>query len=365
MTHPPNVRGERGLIGGLLESLATLPGFTIHGAQEQVGLDQAAAADLLLTADVKGQRVCIVVEAKAAGFPRDMRAAAWQLERLGQLLRDRQPGLSVVLLVVAPAITDSARALLRERGIGYWDLGGSFYLDLPQALYVLDRPRPKEGARRLSAIYRGRAAQVLHALLLESSRPWHVDQMAAHAEVSSYTVHRVFSFLEDQLWLEKQGSGPRSVRMLRKPGALLDAWADAHSLTFYRMHGYHRWARDPALLLRSIEKALDDVGVEHALTLDAGARLVAPFATSADRLTILVTQGSQLDQAAVAADLRPADEGENVVFLATPDHWPLMFRRQIDGAWVASDVQLYLDLWASPARGREQARHLRTERLGY
>lgn len=364
MGSEPKIESERELIRALLKHLATLPGFTIHHAEEHARLGRAQA-DLVLTADAKGQRVCILAEAKAAGFPRDVRDAVWQLERLEQLLRNRQPDLPIATLVVAPDITDSARAFLRERGIGYWDLGGSLYLDLPQALYVLDRPRPKPGARRLSAIYRGRAAQVLHALLLGPRRSWHVEEMAGRAEVSTYTVHHVFSFLEDQLWMEKQGSGPRAVRVLREPGALLDAWADVHSLALYRPHRYHRWARDPDQLERSIGKALDDAGLDHALTLDAGARLVAPFLTGAERLAILVADAPGLDRAAAAADLRPADEGDNVAFLATRDRWPLLFRRQIDRAWVASDVQLYLDLWASPARGREQARHLRTERLGY
>lgn len=364
MAQSPNIAAERELTVALLESLATLPGFTVHHADEQVRLD-GAQADLLLTADVKGQRVCIPVEAKAAGFPRDVRAAAWQLERVVQRLRDREPDLPVAPLVVAPAISESARAFLRDRGIGYWDLGGSLYLDLPQALYVLDRPPPKTGGRRLGAVYRGRAAQVLHALLHEPGRPWHVDQMAAHAEVSVYTVHQVFTFLEDQLWVEKEGKGPHAVRVLRQPGALLDAWADAHSLALYRTHRYHRWARETDQLLGSVGKALDDAGVEHALTLDAGARLVAPFTTGAGRLAVLVADAPQLDRVAAAAGLHPADEGDNVAFLATRDGWPLLFRRRIDGAWVASDVQLYLDLWASPARGREQARHLRAERLGY
>src|SRR5205823_164419 len=103
----------------------------------------------------------------------------------------------------------------------------------------------------------------------------------------------------------------------------------------------------------------------HALTLTAGALRVAPFATDLERLTILVDDPRKLDYVASSADIQAVEEGENVTFLATGERWPLLFRRRVDEIWVASDVQLYLDLWASSGRGMEQARHLRTERLGF
>jgi len=48
-----------------------------------------------------------------------------------------------------------------------------------------------------------------------------------------------------------------------------------------------------------------------------------------------------------------------------PGSAPLLFRQRVHDAWVASDVQLYRDLWAWPRRGREQAAHLRAERLTF
>lgn len=38
-------------------------------------------------------------------------------------------------------------------------------------------------------------------------------------------------------------------------------------------------------------------------------------------------------------------------------------KRQVSGLWVASDVQLYLDLYDYPIRGRERAEHLYNRRL--
>ena len=59
------------------------------------------------------------------------------------------------------------------------------------------------------------------------------------------------------------------------------------------------------------------------------------------------------------------ERGENLLLLEVPDPAPLMDREEIEGFWVASPLQLYLDLYAWPRRGREQADHLRGVCLGY
>lgn len=282
-------------------------------------------------------------------------------------LRSQERMVTDVPLVAAPAITAGSRELLRQQGVGYWDAGGSVYFDLPWAVYWVDRPVPAGHRRVLSNIYRGSSAQVLHALLLEPDRAWHINELADRAEVSASTVHQVVTFLEEQLWMEKEGRGPRSVRRLRLPGALLDAWADAHSLRRYEVRRFHRWARQPMELVCVTTDALDDIGIEYALTLGTGSQLVAPHATDTSRIWLLVHASSvpALDGAARAVELQPVDEGESVTVLVSRGRSPLLFRRQVEGYWVASDIQLYLDLWAWPQRGKEQARHLRAERIGF
>jgi len=146
---------------------------------------------------------------------------------------------------------------------------------------------------------------------------------------------------------------------------MLDAWAEAHSLTAYTPYRFHRWTQRPAELRQLVTSALDALHVEHALTLASGAQLVAPFATDVHRPSVLIPASIDLEAVSRMAALTPVDEGETVTLLASRQRWPLLFRRQVEGLWVASDVQLYLDLWAWPQRGKEQARHLRSERLGY
>jgi hypothetical protein len=200
-------------------------------------------------------------------------------------------------------------------------------------------------------------------MLLQPDRSWKGKDLAEESLVSPYTVHRVLRFMEEQLWVEKRGKGPNTVRRLAEPGKVLDAWAEAHSLREYQTHRFHRLASD-GHLEKVVGESLEAAGVEHALTLEAGAAYVAPFVTHVNRLSVLVSS-SEAARALESAGFRPVDEGENVLLLVVPSLSPLLFRRRIEEVWVASDVQLYLDLWASPRRGKEQARHLRSERLPY
>jgi hypothetical protein len=140
-----------------------------------------------------------------------------------------------------------------------------------------------------------------------------------------------------------------------------------HTLADYVPCRYHHWTRDPARLLHEVTHALDTAGGAYALTLTSGAHLVAPLAIDTDRVWALVPAASAagLDDIAATAGLRRVEEGETVTLFVARGRSPLLFRRRVDDYWVASDVQLYLDLWAWPRRGKEQARHLRVERLGY
>ena len=43
----------------------------------------------------------------------------------------------------------------------------------------------------------------------------------------------------------------------------------------------------------------------------------------------------------------------------------LLFRELVDGIWLASPVQVYLDLMRGEGRAREMAKHLRQEKIGF
>ena len=66
----------------------------------------------------------------------------------------------------------------------------------------------------------------------------------------------------------------------------------------------------------------------------------------------------------VTLDLKEADQGANLV-LMRPYYKHSVFydSQEVEGLRVVSDIQLYLDLYGYPVRGREQAEHLYDKRL--
>jgi hypothetical protein len=366
MNSEPREKTDRALAEWLVSALSSLPGIEVQWKETQSTIGPYEV-DLVVNADVHGKPVQFLVELKSSGYPRDVRDAVSNMDKVREFVAPTVAPATATSMFVAPVISESSRELLRENGIASWDTSGSLSLDLPWAHYLIDRPAPKQPERVLRDVYQGSSAQVLHALLLDPDRSWHLNELARESEVAVSTVHKVCTFLERQLWMEQEGKGPRSVRILREPGALLDAWASAHSLERYDYVRFHRWTRDRAILLEALSPALAARDVAHALTLESGASLVAPYALPSDQVWIIVPWSAlgRVEDVATQAGLRRVDEGERVTFMATRDHSPLLCRREIDGIWVASDVQLYLDLWAWPMRGQEQARHLRSEQLPY
>ncbi len=347
-----------------------LPGIKVRSVSHSADARESSAVDLDLQVEIKGRPVRVLIVTRAQGYPRDIREAVWKLEQISGANKEDSSRSDardepVVCMVVAPAISQKGRELLRQEGFGYWDSGGSIYIELPWAVFFIDRPQPKGAERPIRTIYRGRTTRVLHAMLLDPARHWQVRELAERAEVSAYTVHQVLTFLEKQLWVEKHGSGPNTLRVLRDPGALLDAWAEAHALEKYTFHRFYLWSQSQAALRRRLIGVLNDLEADYALTLGSGSELIAPYATRTDRLTLLVQDTREVDQVVREMNLAPVETGENIAFLVTHDHSPLMFRQQVENMFVASNIQLYLDLWAWPKRGKEQARHLRKQMLTF
>ena len=356
----PRISREKELLELVDKTLRELREIYVPGEMEAVKSHQDGYdADLII--EVEGRPVHLIIEAKEKGYPSDLRDTAWRLNHL----RNNHRNMPTLPLIVSPSIPQSSRAFLRELKLGYVDMGGSLYLPLPGSLILIDRPAPRKGDRRPKNLYKGSTAQVLHVLLSEINRGWHVHEIADKAKVSTYTAHHVFTALEERELIERRGKGPSLVRYVKTPGALLDEWAENYPLKQYEARGYYYWAQSYEKLTKDVTAELRGQGVEYALTLASGAALVAPFVTGVERLSIIVPVTTDLDSISQRMDLKGAEKGANVTFLMTREKSPLMLRQRKGEVWVASNIQLYLDLWNWPARGKEQARHLREERIQF
>jgi len=75
--------------------------------------------------------------------------------------------------------------------------------------------------------------------------------------------------------------------------------------------------------------------------------------------------GRAADEALAILGARPVNEGANFSVIDVRSSDELLFRQKVDEAWLASPIQVYLDLLHGEGRAKDMAVHLRRERIGF
>lgn len=286
-------------------------------------------------------------------------ATAWQLVHLVEA----RP--NAALLLVAGETTAEARQILASHGVGLIDGLGNAHVELPGLLLHLEgRGRPAREHRPGTPALRGKAGVAAQALLLHPDRSWQVQDLAREAAISTGLAHRLLTRLEHEGVVTSQGAGPRRVRRVADPTALLDLWAEEVSESPTRTLGY-LLAQTPQRLMTDLAANLERAEIHYALTGAAGASLVAPFVTAIPVVDVWVTSTRLPDDLYDGAHADPVTDGHNVTFLQARDDTALAFRTRASGLWIANPLRLYADLRSDPRRGPEQADHLRREAIGF
>ncbi len=295
----------------------------------------------------------VLVEYKSVGEPRYLAQAITVLT-----LATRQAPRSYSL-IAAPYIGPEGQRLCREAGVGYVDWTGNAFLRFDGIL--VDRrsgERPARTKARLRRLFSPKSSRIVRILLNRPADAWTLSRLATEAAVSVRTAHLVINALEEKAFVDKR----RGAIRLAKPGSLLDLWAENYRLEQHRRQTFYSFIRSPRELASKLAAEASAQQIQLALTLHAGAALVAPFV----RYTELhVYVAGDIDRFVRALDLRPVETGGGVHFFTPSDEGVFYGVQTIEGLPVVSNVQLYLDLLHYPARGREQAEELRRQKLRY
>ena len=357
---------ERQSITRLLDALQKLP--EVHANlnhREHIGSTGDHGHDAQIDLHVAGKSFVLLVEAKKAVYPRDARQVIWQFRKASQG-RPRGRGKEPLPLLVAESISPGAKELLRDERIGYYDSGGSLYLPAPGAYLYIDKPPPKTLAKSVRSLFSGRRAQVLHALLIQHQDWFGVKELAQRAMVSPATASQVLTELERFDWLVSRGQGPNKERHLREPAALLDAWgAQLASIRLPSLRRYYVPATKPDTLLERVCEVFDTHDAGYAISHEAAAQRYSPFLSSVSQVRIRLLIDANADAAIGDLGARMVNEGANVAIIEARSPGELLFRERVGGIWLASPVQVYLDLLRGEGRSKEMAEHLRKERIGF
>lgn len=354
---------EQELLDGLVDAIARLPdGYARIDAREQA-IGPRGRVDALVDARIGGQPLQLLVEAKREAFPRDVRETVWQLRNyLAHMPRDDR---EIVPFVAAGAISPGARDVLREEGVGFYDLGGSLYIPGRQAFVHIDRPAPKKGAKRFESVFQGQKARVVQAVFERRDEWLSVKDLAEAIGVSPATASATLSEMERREWVDVEGAGPSKLRRLRSPTALIDAWSsyvsDRKPPTIAR---YYVPGSNVVELAHRLDRACAETGAAYAVTAEAAAQAYAPYLSSISQVKCRIEPGRRRQAALEAMNARPVGEGWNLGVIEVRAPNEVAPAERIDGVWLASPLQVYLDLLQGSGRSREMAAHLRAERLG-
>lgn len=192
---------------------------------------------------------------------------------------------------------------------------------------------------------------------------WTVTSLAEATGLAASTVsYAVRALAERQIVSVRPKWRERRIR-LEDPEALIREWSRTYDYRDNPALPVQAPVGSPHRFLRRLPSLLSDR--RWALTLHAGASLIAPRA-SWDRVHAYVDAESepQLRDIATGLDWTPGETGRLVLLAPryrTSVWWEVGLRERIP---VVSRLQLILDLWRHPLRGREQAEELLFDSLG-
>lgn len=318
-------------------------------------------ADFAAILSLGDNSVRIIGEIESSGRPSRIRGTIAQLRRYAL----QHPDWLSVLVV--PYLSERGREMCRAEGIGYIDLAGNRYLRW-NGIYI---DRVRKGARpstpkQASSLFTDRASLVIRCALDRAGQPQRVRELARELGLSPAWVSQVLKRLVSAGYAARVGDGT----VISRPLDLLADWAESYS--FMRrndLRSYFCEAATPEQVIARVASVPARAVGRYALTLHAGASLVAPF-SEFHEVYIYIEPAGLRDETerrwTETLGLRPAEAGGNV-YLTWPYYQEGAFygARKVNNMWVASDIQLYVDLYNYPIRGREQADYLLRNRLAH
>lgn len=272
--------------------------------------------------------------------------------------RDAEAPLAVV---VARSLPRRERERLRSEGANFIDLSGAVFLQAPG--FYLDRsdlpaaPDPAD-AKKGADPYADRGSRVLRAFLMAPrAQRWSTQALARNAGVDTATASRVARELRrrDLVRDDAPGQGRRSSIWVPDARKLIEDWARAYSWEDNPRLRIAAPIGTPRKFIRRLPRALG--GVRWALTLQAGASELAPHAEF-DTIHAYVDPELDLAQLALERGWEVSPSGKLCLMHPVYAESAWFQSRSMKGVPVVSPLQLVLDLWHYPVRGREQAQHL-------
>ncbi|MFH1725751.1 MAG: hypothetical protein ABII00_14165 [Elusimicrobiota bacterium] len=200
------------------------------------------------------------------------------------------------------------------------------------------------------------ASQVLRAALSDPLKAWGVRELARLAGVSPALVVLVLNRLERLGHVSRERDA--QARVL-DPGRLVRDWAAWYAVKPLKDYRYALQERgDSAMVMDLLRKHRGSLPGRWGLTSMAGASLASPHSNFRE-VHVHLPQAERVQQSwRDVLGLVPDKLGPVHLILPYYSRSAADGIRDVDELPVVSDLQLFLDCYRYPVRGREQAEHI-------
>lgn len=288
---------------------------------------------------------------------------AIELARLG-----KPDGDSAIPVIASPYLSPSSQQLLRDAHAAFIDYAGNAWLTA-SGIHIDRRgfANPGKEERGQRDIFSDKASLVLRTLLVAGS-PMGVREIASTVSSKDERIRLTPGYVSKVVGeLARRGYAARRDEkvVLRHARELLSDWTAAYRGRRRPVPAsYFIIAPSTEELLPRVAEAFDVRGADYVFTGHAGASLVDRY-TAFDVAEIYVRDLEDVTPTLADLGARRVERGGNVNLSVPYYRESAFFDRQMSkgGMKVVSDLQLYLDLYDYPVRGREQAEHLYERRL--
>ncbi len=301
----------------------------------------------------------VAIEVKNTGGTATFREAARQVKTYAA-----QGG--AVPFVAGQFFGEAARQVAKEEDVGIMDLAGNFYLKKDD-IYIekIVEKNPFVQKIPLKNLFAPISSRITRALLTQPKKTWLLGELSQEANVSLGQTYKTIDRMIEEEMVERN---QKNKLVLKNPDQLLVAWKNTYSSYKLKKFTFFSFEQNTTALLTSVLEKAEDL--PFALSFFSGADLVAPFIRGITKLQCYVKQPSDIERWKTLLGLQNVASGANIE-LYIPYDEGVFYRIQkisnsdVKDVPVVSNIQLYMDLFNNPARGAEQAEHLREIKLGF
>ncbi len=309
---------------------------------------------LIVKTNYKDKETTFVIEVKSIGEPRYIEQAITQVNVLSKEIQNSYP------VVASSCISETSQKICKNSNVGYIDLLGNIYIDLPHIHIEKESKKTKQvEKKKQKQLFSPVATRIIRSILNQPKESWTLQSLSDKSNVSLGYAHRVVEKLIDKKFIERNKVYKL---VLSDKTRLLDKWRENYSFNDNVIYSYYTFEKNKNTLFNKIQKTSKSINSSYALTLHSGASFIAPYVRYTD---VHLYIKSNMNEWIKQLDLRPVESGANIYLIKPYDEGVMKHLQTSKGNKIVSNIQLYLDLYSYPKRGKEQAKKIREEKIHF